>query len=126
MRRMTQSITSYLLYKSNKKGQDLGQHLLSELRAEKKTKRSSHSAKPVTIGGDQGTPCIELQVVVWILDKKVLREPAGTKTELVTAEIYLLQLKHIGCCMTRSYQCKLPAPDVCQPRDIRTQQGLLA
>ena len=42
----------------------------------------------MTIGRDQGTPCVELQVVVWILDKKVLREPAGSQILLVTAEVY--------------------------------------
>ncbi len=67
-----------------------------------KTKRSSHGTQPVPIGRDQGTPCVELQVVVWILDKKVLREPAGSETELVTAEVYLSQLKNTGCCMSIS------------------------
>ena len=90
-----------------------------------KTKRSSHGTQPVPIGRDQGTPCVELQVVVWILDKKVLREPAGSETELVTAEVYLSQLKNTGCCMNGSCQCKLLTPDVYQPRNSHTQQGLL-
>ncbi len=65
----------------------------------------------MTISRDQGTPCVELQIVVWVLDKEVLREPAGSKTELVTADVYLSQLKNCGCC-----QCKLPAANFCRRR----------
>lgn len=63
------------------------QHLLLSLELNKRRKRSPHGTQPVTIGRDQGTPCVELQVVVWVLDKEVLREPAGIKTKLVTAEV---------------------------------------
>ena len=81
----------------------------------------------MNIGCDQGTPCVELQVVVWVLDKKVLREPAGSKIELVAAEVYLQHAtQEYQVVHEQRYQCKLPAPDVCQSRNIHTQQGLLA
>ena len=63
------------------------QHLLLSSGLNKKTKRNSHGTQPVTIGRDQGTPCVELQVVVWVLDEEVLRKPAGSKTKLVTAGV---------------------------------------